>query len=143
MDRAGLVGDDGPTHHGAFDIAYLRCLPNIVLMAPRDEATLVNMLRTALTYDDGPVALRYPRGEAVGVPLPEEPSVIPVGTGEILREAEGDGARVALLGYGTGVGKALGAADILAEHGVVGHGGRCPLCKADRRRPGRTARCRA
>ena len=64
MDRAGLVGDDGPTHHGAFDIAYLRCLPNIVLMAPRDEAMLVHMLRTALTYDDGPVALRYPRGEA-------------------------------------------------------------------------------
>ena len=119
IDRAGLVGDDGPTHHGAFDIAYLRCLPSIVLMAPRDEATLVNMLRTALTYDDGPVALRYPRGEAVGIPLPEEPSVIPVGTGEILREAEGDGARVALLGYGTGVGKALGAADILAEHDVA------------------------
>ena len=62
MDRAGLVGDDGPTHHGAFDIAYLRCLPNIVLMAPRDEAMLVHMLRTALLYDDGPVALRYPRG---------------------------------------------------------------------------------
>ena len=63
MDRAGLVGDDGPTHHGAFDIAYLRCLPNIVLMAPRDEAMLVNMLHTALRYDDGPIALRYPRGE--------------------------------------------------------------------------------
>ena len=71
MDRAGLVGDDGPTHHGAFDIAYLRCLPNIVLMAPRDEAMLVHMLRTALLYDDGPIALRYPRGEGVGVPLPE------------------------------------------------------------------------
>src|SRR3712207_9235824 len=63
MDRAGLVGDDGPTHHGAFDIAYLRCLPNIVLMAPRDEAMLHHMLHTALRYDDGPVALRYPRGE--------------------------------------------------------------------------------
>ena len=118
MDRAGLVGDDGPTHHGAFDISYLRCLPNIVLMAPRDEAMLVHMLRTALTYDSGPVALRYPRGEAMGVPLPSEPSVIPVGTGEILREAEAGGARVALLGYGSGVGKALGAADILSEHGV-------------------------
>ena len=70
MDRAGLVGDDGPTHHGVFDIAYLRCLPNIVLMAPRDEAMLVHMLRTALTHDDGPIALRYPRGEALGVPLP-------------------------------------------------------------------------
>jgi len=121
MDRAGLVGDDGPTHHGVFDIAYLRCLPNIVLMAPRDEAMLVHMLRTALTFDDGPVALRYPRGEACGVPLPAEPSVIPVGVGEILREASGSdgGSRVALLGYGSGVGMALGAAELLAEHGVA------------------------
>ena len=88
MDRAGLVGDDGPTHHGAFDIAYLRCLPNIVLMAPRDEAMLVHMLRTALRYDDGPIALRYPRGEGTGVPLPERwPEPIEIGTGEILREA--------------------------------------------------------
>ncbi|MGZ4180029.1 MAG: 1-deoxy-D-xylulose-5-phosphate synthase [Solirubrobacteraceae bacterium] len=121
MDRAGLVGDDGPTHHGAFDIAYLRCLPNIVLMAPRDEAMLVHMLRTALAYDDGPIALRYPRGEAVGVPLPARPQAIEIGTGEILREggtaAEGGGG-VALLGYGTGVGKALAAADILADHGI-------------------------
>jgi 1-deoxy-D-xylulose-5-phosphate synthase len=114
MDRAGLVGDDGPTHHGAFDIAYLRCLPNITLMAPRDEAMLVHMLRTALAYDGGPVALRYPRGEAVGVPLPEHPAPIAIGTGEILREGE----RVALLGYGTGVGKALEAATILAERGI-------------------------
>ena len=114
MDRAGLVGDDGPTHHGAFDIAYLRCLPNITLMAPRDEAMLVHMLRTALAHDDGPVALRYPRGEGVGVPLPEQPSPIVIGTGEILREGE----RVALLGYGTGVGKALEAASILAERGI-------------------------
>jgi 1-deoxy-D-xylulose-5-phosphate synthase len=115
MDRAGLVGDDGPTHHGVFDIAYLRCLPNIVLMAPRDEAMLVHMLHTALTYDDGPAALRYPRGEALGVPLPDAPERIPIGTGEILREGEG----VAILGYGTGVVKALGAAEILAEHGIL------------------------
>jgi 1-deoxy-D-xylulose-5-phosphate synthase len=114
IDRAGLVGDDGPTHHGAFDIAYLRCLPHIVLMAPRDEALLVHMLRTALMYDDGPVALRYPRGQGVGVPLPKEPAVIEIGTGEILREGE----RVALLGYGTGVGKALQAAAILADRGL-------------------------
>ena len=114
MDRAGLVGDDGPTHHGAFDIAYLRCLPHIVLMAPRDEAMLVHMLHTALIYDDGPVALRYPRGEGVGVPLPKEPEVIEIGTGEILREGE----RVALLGYGSGVGKALEAAAILSERGL-------------------------
>ena len=114
LDRAGLVGDDGPTHHGVFDIAYLRCLPNIVLMAPRDEAMLVTMLHTALRYDEGPVALRYPRGEAVGVGLPEHPEEIPIGSGEILRE----GDRVALLGYGTGVEKALAAADILAERGI-------------------------
>src|SRR5437016_1731847 len=114
MDRAGLVGDDGPTHHGAFDIAYLRCLPNIVLMAPRDEAMLVQMLHTALRYDDGPVALRYPRGSGIGVPLPESPQAVEIGSGEILRE----GARVALLGYGTGVGKALEAADILSERGL-------------------------
>ena len=73
MDRAGLVGDDGPTHHGAFDIAYLRCLPNIVLMAPRDEAMLVHMLHTALPYDGGPIALRYPRGEGTGVAAARPP----------------------------------------------------------------------
>jgi 1-deoxy-D-xylulose-5-phosphate synthase len=114
MDRAGLVGDDGPTHHGAFDIAYLRCLPNIVLMAPRDEAALIDMLHTALRYDAGPIALRYPRGSGIGVPLPPRPSMIEIGTGEILRE----GAQVALLAYGTGVSKALEAADILDEHGI-------------------------
>jgi 1-deoxy-D-xylulose-5-phosphate synthase len=116
MDRAGLVGDDGPTHHGAFDIAYLRCLPNIVLMAPRDEAMLVHMLRTALVFD-GPIALRYPRGEGTGVELPAEPRPIAIGTGEILREggaSEGAGRRVALIGYGSGVGKALAAADELS-----------------------------
>jgi 1-deoxy-D-xylulose-5-phosphate synthase len=114
MDRAGLVGDDGPTHHGVFDIAYLRCLPNIVLMAPRDEAMLVHMLHTALRHDDGPVAIRYPRGEGVGVPLPAAPRRIAIGTGEILRE----GRRVAIVGYGSGVAKALGAADLLAENGL-------------------------
>src|SRR5205823_4593562 len=86
MDRAGLVGDDGPTHHGVFDIAYLRCLPNMVLMAPRDEAMLVHMLHTALRYDDGPVALRYPRGAGLGVELPSAPRELGIGTGEILRE---------------------------------------------------------
>ena len=113
MDRAGLVGDDGPTHHGVFDIAYLRALPNITLMAPRDEAMLVHMLHTAL-HVDGPAAVRYPRGAGVGVELPGAPELLRVGTGEILREGE----RVALVGYGTGVGKALGAADLLAERGL-------------------------
>jgi 1-deoxy-D-xylulose-5-phosphate synthase len=121
MDRAGLVGDDGPTHHGAFDIAYLRCLPNIVLMAPRDEAMLTHMLRTALSYDDGPIALRYPRGEGTGVELPREPRAIAIGTGEILIAPDPSGAReaagrrVALVGYGSGVGKALEAAQELSD----------------------------
>lgn len=129
MDRAGLVGDDGPTHHGAFDIAYLRCLPNIVLMAPRDEAMLVHMLHTALTYDDGPIALRYPRGEGVGVPLPERPRRIAIGTGEILKEAAdrprgpilggSRKRRVAFLGYGTGVYKSLEAAELLEREGLA------------------------
>jgi 1-deoxy-D-xylulose-5-phosphate synthase len=115
MDRAGLVGDDGPTHHGAFDISYLRCLPNMVQMAPRDEAALVHMLHTALRYDDGPVALRYPRGEAEGVPLPIRPEPVEIGRGELLREGE----TVAFLGYGYGVSVAQGAADRLAEdHGL-------------------------
>jgi 1-deoxy-D-xylulose-5-phosphate synthase len=114
MDRAGLVGDDGPTHHGVFDIAYLRPLPHITLMAPRDEAMLVHMLHTAVAHGTGPVAIRYPRGEAVGVPIPSSPSLIEIGTGEVLRE----GDRVALVGYGTGVGKALEAADLLAERGL-------------------------
>jgi 1-deoxy-D-xylulose-5-phosphate synthase len=105
-----------------------------VLMAPRDEAMLVNMLRTALEYDDGPIALRYPRGEGTGVPLPREPQAIAIGTGEILREAAatraGTGAagasaagfpvaRVALIGYGAGVGKALAAADELARRDIA------------------------
>ena len=87
LDRAGLVGDDGPTHHGVFDIAYLRPLPNIVLMAPRDEAMLVHMLHTALAYDDGPVALRYPRGAGIGVPLPSRPAQVEDRRGRAPRRA--------------------------------------------------------
>ncbi len=113
MDRAGLVGDDGPTHHGAFDISYLRCLPNVVLMAPRDEAQLVHMLRTSIEHR-GPAALRYPRGAAVGAPLPDVAETIPIGTGETLRPGE----RVALLGYGFGTKVALDAANELAGHGI-------------------------
>jgi 1-deoxy-D-xylulose-5-phosphate synthase len=110
MDRAGLVGDDGPTHHGAFDISYLRMLPNMVLMAPRDEAMLVHMLHTAIAHP-GPAALRYPRGSAEGVELPAGPELLPIGRGEVLRSGE----RVALVGYGYGVQVALGAADELAD----------------------------
>jgi 1-deoxy-D-xylulose-5-phosphate synthase len=116
LDRAGLVGDDGPTHHGVFDIAYLRPLPNIVMMAPRDEAMLVHMLHTALVYDDGPIALRYPRGAGVGIELPSRPRTLEIGTGEILSEAAD--SKVALLAYGSGVVQAQGAAQILAEQGI-------------------------
>jgi 1-deoxy-D-xylulose-5-phosphate synthase len=111
MDRAGLVGDDGPTHHGAFDISYFRPIPNIVLMAPRDEAMLVHMLRTAIAHQ-GPAALRYPRGAAEGVPLPSAPAELPIGSGELLASGE----RVALLGYGYGVAVANRAAEVLASH---------------------------
>jgi 1-deoxy-D-xylulose-5-phosphate synthase len=114
MDRAGLVGDDGPTHHGAFDVSYFRPVPNVVVMAPRDEAMLVHMLRTAVDHH-GPVALRYPRGAAEGAELPAEPATIPIGTGEVLASGE----RVALLGYGYGVAVALDAARILADHGLT------------------------
>jgi 1-deoxy-D-xylulose-5-phosphate synthase len=114
MDRAGLVGDDGPTHHGAFDISYFRPLPNVVVMAPRDEAMLIHMVHTALAYDDGPIALRYPRGAAEGAPMPDRPEEIEIGKGELLLPGE----KVALLGYGYGVQVALRAAEILREQGL-------------------------
>jgi 1-deoxy-D-xylulose-5-phosphate synthase len=116
MDRAGLVGDDGPTHHGVFDIAYLRHLPNIVLAAPRDEAQLVHLLHTGIDHP-GTFALRYPRGEGTGVPLPSDEAgvhVLPIGKGEVLRQ----GDRVAILGYGSGVGVGLEAAALLHEAGI-------------------------
>jgi 1-deoxy-D-xylulose-5-phosphate synthase len=114
MDRAGLVGDDGPTHHGFIDVSYFRQLPNVVVMAPRDEAMLVHMLRTALAYDDGPIAFRYPRGAAEGAPMPDVPEEIEIGKGELLLPGE----RVALLGYGHGVQVGLRAAEILRGTGL-------------------------
>jgi 1-deoxy-D-xylulose-5-phosphate synthase len=114
MDRAGLVGDDGPTHHGVFDVSYFRPIPNVVVMAPRDEAMLVHMLRTAIGHS-GPAALRYPRGAAEGVELPAAAQELPIGTGELLVSGE----RVALLGYGYGVPVALDAAKILATHDLT------------------------
>jgi 1-deoxy-D-xylulose-5-phosphate synthase len=113
MDRAGLVGDDGPTHHGFIDVSYFRPIPNVVVMAPRDEAMLVHMLRTAIAHD-GPIAFRYPRGSAEGVPIPDTPTEIPIGTGELLQEGE----RVALLGYGWGVQVANEAAGLLGARDV-------------------------
>jgi 1-deoxy-D-xylulose-5-phosphate synthase len=114
MDRAGLVGADGPTHAGSFDIAYLGCLPGFVLMAAADEADLVHMVATAVAIDDRPSALRYPRGEGLGVPLPEEGKPLEIGKGRIVRE----GTKVALLSYGARLGECLKAADELAAHGL-------------------------
>lgn len=114
IDRAGLVGADGATHAGAFDTAYLGCLPNMVLMAAADEAELAHMVATAAAYNDGPIAFRYPRGEGVGVDMPADAQILPIGKGRILRE----GKDVALLSYGTRLQEALKAADMLAEKGL-------------------------
>jgi len=114
MDRAGLVGADGATHAGSFDIAYLTCLPNMVVMAPSDEAELVHMVATAAAHDSGPIAFRYPRGEGTGVALPERGEVLPIGRGRVVR----DGSDVAILSFGTRLGAALAAADHLATRGV-------------------------
>lgn len=116
LDRAGLVGDDGPTHHGVFDIAYTRMIPHVKAMAPSDEAELVNMLHTAIALD-GPVVLRYPRGEARGAELPDEPRVLEVGKSRVVRE----GHDVAILAFGRMVQEAEGAADILEAEGVSVH----------------------
>lgn len=115
LDRAGIVGADGPTHQGMYDIAYLRCLPNMVLMAPKDEAELQQMIVTGVDYTDGPIALRYPRGNGYGVPLMEEGwEALPIGKGEILRQ----GDDVLLVGYGSMVYPAMQTAEILSEHGI-------------------------
>jgi 1-deoxy-D-xylulose-5-phosphate synthase len=114
IDRAGLVGADGPTHAGAFDLAYLACLPNMTVMAAADEAELVHMVATAVAHDGGPIALRYPRGEGVGVELPERGEPLPIGKGRILRE----GARVAILSLGARLAEALKAAEDLATRGL-------------------------
>src|SRR6185436_18347366 len=96
MDRAGIVGADGPTHHGLLDIAYLRGYPNIILMAPKDEAELRDMTLTAIEFD-GPAALRYPRGNGIGVDISAEPKLLQIGKSEILRE----GKDVAIIAYGS------------------------------------------
>jgi 1-deoxy-D-xylulose-5-phosphate synthase len=114
MDRAGLVGADGPTHAGAFDVAYLGCLPGFVLMAAADEAELVHMVSTAVAIDDRPSALRYPRGEGMGVPLPTEGKPLEIGKGRIMRE----GSKIALFSYGGRLAECLKAADELATYGL-------------------------
>ncbi|TXN20435.1 1-deoxy-D-xylulose-5-phosphate synthase [Methylobacterium sp. WL9] len=117
MDRAGLVGADGATHAGAFDLAYLCCLPNFVVMAAADEAELVHMVATCHAHDSGPIALRYPRGEGVGVELPEQGEPLAIGRGRVIRRPAN--ARVALLSLGTRLGEALKAADDLEKAGIA------------------------
>jgi 1-deoxy-D-xylulose-5-phosphate synthase len=113
IDRAGLVGADGATHAGSFDVSYLGCLPGMVLMAPSDEAELVHMVATAAAIGDRPSAVRYPRGEGLGIALPPRGEVLPIGRGRVLRE----GSRVAILSLGTRLADALRAADELAARG--------------------------
>ena len=114
LDRAGLVGADGPTHAGSFDIAYLGCIPNMVVMAAADEAELVHMVATAAAYDDGPIAFRYPRGEGVGVDMPEQGVPLAIGKGRIVKE----GSRIAILSLGTRLSEALKAAEELEARGL-------------------------
>ena len=113
MDRAGIVGADGPTHHGLLDIAYLRPLPNMIVMAPKDEAEMRDMLLTGIEYN-GPAALRYPRGNGVGADIRREPQLLEIGRGEILR----DGGEVAIVAYGSMVYPSLKAAEQLAADGI-------------------------
>jgi 1-deoxy-D-xylulose-5-phosphate synthase len=115
IDRAGLVGADGPTHAGAFDLAYLGCLPGFVIMAAADEAELVHMVATAAQINDRPSALRYPRGDGVGVDMPEFGVPLEIGKGRIIRE----GSSVALLSLGTRLAECLLAAETLASHGLT------------------------
>ena len=114
MDRAGLVGADGATHAGSFDLAYLCTLPNFVVMAPSDEAELARMVKTMADHDSGPIAVRYPRGEGRGVPLPEHPQALEIGKGRIVRE----GKKVAILSLGTRLAEAEKAADQLDAKGL-------------------------
>ncbi len=114
IDRAGLVGADGATHAGAFDVAYLACLPNMTVMAAADEAELVHMVATCAAHDSGPIALRYPRGEGVGVEMPERGEPLEIGKGRVLRE----GSRIAILSLGTRLAEALVAAEDLAARGL-------------------------
>ena len=114
IDRAGMVGADGVTHQGSYDVTYLGCLPGFVLMAAADEAELVHMVATAVAIDDRPSALRYPRGESTGIGVPERGVALEIGRGRIVRE----GTKVALLSYGTRLGAAMTAADELAARGL-------------------------
>ena len=114
IDRAGLVGADGATHAGSFDVTYLATLPNFVVMAAADEAELVHMTHTAVLHDSGPIAFRYPRGNGTGVALPEVPQRLEIGKGRVVRH----GSKIALLSLGTRLAEALKAADQLEARGL-------------------------
>ena len=114
LDRSGLVGADGPTHHGVFDFAFLRSIPNMVVMAPKDENELQSMVKTAVSYQEGPIAFRYPRGTGMGVKMASEPQVLPIGKSEIVREGED----VLVIAIGNRVYPALEAAQTLADSGI-------------------------
>ena len=114
IDRAGLVGADGVTHQGSYDITYLACLPGFVLMAAADEAELMHMVATQVAFDEAPSALRYPRGEGIGLELPARGQPLEIGKGRVLRE----GSKIAILSYGARLGEALAAADKLASKGL-------------------------
>lgn len=114
IDRAGLVGADGCTHAGSFDLAYLTCLPNMVVMAPADEVELLHMVTTSAAYDDGPSAVRYPRGEGLGLAMPEQGQVLPIGKGRVIRQ----GNKIALLSLGTRLAEAVKAAEHLDAMGL-------------------------
>ena len=115
VDRAGLVGADGPTHAGSYDIAYLTNLPNMVVMAASDESELVHMVATAAAYNDGPIAFRYPRGEGVGVDLPKMGIPMKIGKGRLVQKGE----KVAILSFGTHLSNVLAAAEILRDKGIT------------------------
>jgi 1-deoxy-D-xylulose-5-phosphate synthase len=114
IDRGGIVGDDGPTHHGVFDLSFLRAVPGLVVMSPKDENELAAMVRTALEYDDGPTAVRYPRGAGLGVPMDFEPEPLPIGKGELLRS----GGDLSFVAIGSMVEVARRAAEELAREGI-------------------------
>ena len=139
MDRAGLVGADGATHAGSFDLAYLGCLPGFVIMAAADEVELMHMVATCAAIDDGPSAVRYPRGEGIGLTLPARGNVLEIGRGRVVRE----GTAIALLSLGARLQECLKAADELDAPRPLHDGGGCALRQAARHRPGRASGARA
>ena len=139
IDRAGFVGADGPTHAGAFDMAFLACLPGFVVMAAADEAELVHMVATAAAIDDRPSSFRYPRGDGVGVDMPERGVPLPIGRGRVLRE----GTKIALLSFGARLAECLRAAEELDAAGLSDDRRRRPFRQAAGHRPDRPPRARA